>query len=223
MARSARLREAPLAMPERRNESAGSDDDRIDDASPAYRRALWIVVGLNGGMAVVGGLVAVFARTVSVQADALDFLGDALATGIGLVLIGRSPLVRANAALWQGLALGALGALTLGSALWRAFVAGVPEALSMGAYGLTGLAVNVTCALLLMRHKGHDATDKAVWLYSRNDAIGNVAVIVAAGVVAVTATKWADLAVAAVMAGLFLQSSVLIIRQARGELRSAKA
>ncbi|NEX91145.1 cation transporter [Caulobacter sp. 17J65-9] len=192
--------------------------ENLDGASPSYKRALWLVVALNGAMFLIGGTIAVLGRTVSVQADALDFLGDALATGVGLVLIGRSARVRSTAALWQGVALAALGLFTAGSVLWRVFVGTHPEALSMGAYGTLGLIVNVTCALLLVKHQGRDATARAVWLYSRNDAIGNVAVLVAAGLVVATATRWPDLVAAAVIATLFLHSAFTIIRDARGEL-----
>lgn len=199
------------------------DESALEGATPAYQRTLWIVVGLNAAMFLVGGTVAVFGRTVSVQADALDFLGDALATGIGLILIGRSAYARATIALWQGAALGALGLFALGSALYRVVAAMQPSAEAMSVYGALGLAVNVTCAVLLLRFRAGDATARAVWLYSRNDAFGNVAVLIAAGAVALTGSRWPDLAAGTIIAILFLSSANGILRQAVAERRELQA
>jgi Co/Zn/Cd efflux system component len=204
----------------------GCGDD-LSEASrvPGYVGALRIVVALNAAMFVIGGALALNGRSVAVQADALDFLGDALATGIGLLLVGASVGTRSLVALWQGLALGALGVYTLGSALWRVIAAVAPDAMAMGAYGVLGLGVNLGSALLLLRHRHGDASVRAVWLYSRNDAIGNVAVLAAAGFVAGTATRWADLAVGGALAALFLHSAYEILRQSileRHALRSQR-
>ena len=199
------------------------DQAALNAAAPEYRRALWVVVGLNAAMFLVGGTVAVFGRTVSVQADALDFLADALATGVGLILIGRSAYTRATVALWQGVALGALGLFALGSAIYRVGVAVQPAADAMSVYGALGLAVNVTCAVLLLRFRAGDATARAVWLYSRNDALGNVAVLIAAGAVALTRSRWPDLAAGAIIALLFLGSASGILRQAVAERREVSA
>jgi Co/Zn/Cd efflux system component len=189
-----------------------------EGATPAYRRVLWFVVILNAGMFVVGAVVALIGRSVSVQADVLDFLGDAVATGAGLLLAGRPPSTRARASLWQGFALGALGLFVLGSASYRAFAGVMPEALGMGIYGLLGLAVNLGSALLLLKHRNGDANVRAVWLYSRNDAIGNVGVLCAAAAVALLGQRWPDVAVGVAIAGLFLHSAFEIIRQSRAEL-----
>jgi Co/Zn/Cd efflux system component len=200
------------------NADCGCGAKDAAQASPAYKRALWIVAGLNAGMALIGGAVAVLGHAVSVQADALDFLGDAVATAIGLVLVGCAARTRSKTAVVQGLALGALGLLTLGVAAMRAVSAAAPMAQSMGVYGVAGLAVNVACAMLLLRYQGRDASARAVFLFSRNDAIGNVAVLIAAGLVALSSSRWPDVIVAAVLAVLFLHSSVSIVREARHEL-----
>ena len=199
------------------------DEAALERATSAYQRMLWIVVGLNAAMFLVGGTVAVIGRTVSVQADALDFLGDALATGIGLILIGRAAYARATMALWQGVVLGTLGLFALGSALYRVVVAVQPAAEAMSVYGALGLAVNVTCAVLLMRFRAGDGTARAVWLYSPNDAFGNVAVLIAAGAVALTISRWPDLAAGTIIAVLFLSSANGILRQAVAERRELQA
>lgn len=186
--------------------------------TPAYVRTLWLVVAMNAAMFVVGVLVTAAGGSVSVRSDLLDFLGDAVATGVGLLLIGRSAIVRSMASLWQGLALGALGLFALGSAVSRAFRGDAPEPFGMGLYGILGLCINLGAALLLLRHRKGDASVRAVWLYSRNDALGNVAVMGAAALVALTATRWPDVVVGLGIAALFLHSSIEIIREARREL-----
>jgi Co/Zn/Cd efflux system component len=184
---------------------------------PAYRRALWGVIAINGTMFFVELGAGIAAQSMALQADALDFFGDTVTYGLSLFVIARPPRWRANAALFKGLSLGALGLWVLGATLWRVFVTGVPEAFVMGTVGLLALAANIASVLLLMRYRAGDANVRSVWLCSRNDAIGNIAVVAAASGVFVTGTAWPDLAVAAVMASLFLTSSVRIVRQAIGE------
>jgi Co/Zn/Cd efflux system component len=161
------------------------------------------------------------AQSQALKADALDFLGDTMTYAISLAVIGMSLRVRATAALVKGASLAAMGVFVLGGTLWRVFVTGVPEAQVMGIVGALALAANVVSVLLLLKWKDGDANVRSVWLCSRNDAIGNVAVLLAASGVWATATAWPDLIVAALMAGLFLWSSVQIIGQALAERRAA--
>ena len=201
------------------------DDDLPKDLShvtPAYRRALWTVVLLNtvyGVVEMAGGLLS---GSQALRADALDFLGDGLITFLGLLAIGWSLRWRARAALIQGLFLGGLGVAVLASTVYRVFVLNRPEAELMGLFGAIALVVNVAAAAVLVPHRTGDANVRAVWLFSRNDAIGNAAVVLAAGLVAWTGTPWPDLVVALVIAGLFLQSSGSIVRDARNDLREAR-
>lgn len=203
-----------------------TDDDRIPELShvtPAYRRAMWIVVLLNVGYGVVEIVGGYIAGSQALKADALDFLGDGAITFLGLLAIGWSLAWRARAALLQGLFLGALGLAVIGTTIYRVFVLATPGAELMGILGAIALAVNIIAALVLLPHRTGDANVRAVWLFSRNDAIGNAAVIVAAGLVAWTRTPWPDLIVAAGIAGLFLQSSWLIVRDARADLARVSA
>jgi cation diffusion facilitator family transporter len=190
----------------------------VETGSSAFKRVVWVVLALNAAMFVVEAVLGQVAGSMSMQADALDFASDALTYGISLAVIGRSLLARSRAALFKGGMLGLVAAIVLGASLWRTFVEGVPHAATMGVTSVVALAVNLTAALLLLKFRDGDANVRSVWLCSRNDAIGNVAVLLAAGVVALTQTKWADLGVAVVMASLFLSTSVQIVRQARTEL-----
>lgn len=204
----------------------GDIDDLPKDLShvtPAYKRALWIVVLLNVGYGVVEMIGGFISGSQALKADALDFLGDGLITFLGLLAIGWSLVWRARSALIQGLFLGALGLGVLVNTAYRVLVVNQPEAELMGLFGLIALVVNVAAAAVLIPHRTGDANVRAVWLFSRNDAIGNVAVVIAAGLVAWTGTAWPDLVVAAVIAGLFLQSSWSIVRDARTDLREATA
>ncbi|WP_067560887.1 cation transporter [Halofilum ochraceum] len=200
-----------------------NDQPAMDNTTPAYRRVLWTVIGLNLGMFVVEMFAGLKGQSLALQADALDFLGDGLTYGLSLAVLGSALRVRATAALIKGASLALLAAWILGSAVWRVFFVGDPSPLVMSTVGLLALATNAVSALLLMRYRHGDANVRSVWLCSRNDAIGNVAVIAAAGLVAVTSSAWPDLVVAAAMASLFLSSSTGIIRQARAELREEPA
>lgn len=206
--------------------SEASDDDELpkdlSHITPAYKRALWIVVALNVGYGLVEIVGGFLAGSQALKADALDFLGDGLITFLGLLAIGWSLLWRARSALIQGLFLGLLGLGVVASTIYRMIVQLPPEAELMGLFGIVALVVNVLAAAVLIPHRTGDANVRAVWLFSRNDAIGNAAVVVAAGLVAWTGSAWPDLVVALVIAGLFLHSAWSIIRDARADLREAR-
>lgn len=196
---------------------------KFDGLSQDYKRRLWIVIAINAVMFAVEMSAGHLAKSQALQADALDFLGDALTYGISLAVIGASVRARTNAALLKGVSLFVMGIWVFGSTVYRVFVAGVPEAQIMGAVGFLALSANIASVLLLVRYKDGDANVRSVWLCSRNDAIGNVAVMIAALGVWGTATGWPDLIVAAIMAGLFLTSAFQILRQALEERRAVAA
>ena len=184
----------------------------------AYRRALWVVIALNVGFGIVEMIGGFLAGSQALKADALDFLGDGLITLLGVLAIGWSLLWRARSALIQGLFLGILGVGVIGNTLWRVFAQQPIEAEMMGVIAIVALVVNLTAALVLVPYRAGDANVRAVWLVSRNDAIGNAAVVVAAILVALTGTAWPDLSVAFAIAGLFLHSSWVIVRDARRDI-----
>ncbi len=196
-------------------------DVRFDGMDPRYIRVLWTVIAINATMFVVEMTAGHLAGSQALQADALDFFGDTLTYGISLAVIGRSVQTRSYAAIAKGLSLSAMGFWVLGSTLYQVVVQGLPRAEIMGAVGIMALMANVASVLLLMGYKDGDANVRSVWLCSRNDAIGNVAVMLAAGVVWLTASPWPDLVVAAMMASLFLWSSFQILQQSFAEQRSA--
>lgn len=189
----------------------------FDGVSDEYRKRLWAVIAINALMFLIEISAGHISRSQALQADALDFFGDAMTYAISLAVIGSSLRVRASAALAKGASLLVMGLWVLGSTMYQFSVAGVPEAPIMGTIGLLALTANVASVLILMRFKDGDANVRSVWLCSRNDAIGNVAVMIAAVGVWGTATGWPDLAVAAIMAALFLNSAFQVLRQAWGE------
>lgn len=191
----------------------------FDGLSDNYKRRLWLVIAINGGMFVTEMIAGAMAGSVAMWADSLDFLADAATYGLSLAVIGMAVTVRAKAALLKGISLLVMGVWVFGATVWQVFVAGVPSAEIMGVIGFAALAANVASVLILMRYKDGDANVRSVWLCSRNDAIGNVAVMLAALGVWSTAAKWPDLLVAGIMASLFLSSSVQIVRQSLAELR----
>jgi Co/Zn/Cd efflux system component len=191
----------------------------FDGISTDYKRRLWTVIAINAAMFAVEMTAGQLARSQALQADALDFFADAMTYGISLAVIGASLKVRASAALAKGLSLFLMGLWVFGSTAYRVIYLGVPEAGIMGAVGFLALAANIASVLILMGYRNGDANVRSVWLCSRNDAIGNVAVMAAALGVWGTATGWPDIAVAALMAALFLSSSWQILRQGLAEFR----
>ena len=191
----------------------------FDGMSPDYRRRLWIVIAINAVMFVVEMVMGHLAGSRALQADALDFLGDTLTYGISLAVIGASLRIRATAALAKGFSLLAMGLWVFGSTVYSIFILGTPQAEVMGIVGFLALLANVASVLLLINYKDGDANVRSVWLCSRNDAIGNVAVMIAALGVWGTSTGWPDLIVAGIMAALFLSSAVQILTQAWREWR----
>lgn len=199
------------------------DDVKFDGATKQFRRALWAVIAINGAMFVIEMGAGAFAGSRALQADALDFLGDTATYALSLSVLGMAMRVRAGAALVKGGALGLMGLWVLGATAYQILVLGVPRAEIMGAIGFLALAANLTSVLLLMRYRDGDANVRSVWLCSRNDAIGNIAVMVAAAGVWLTGTAWPDLLVAAAMATIFLYSAVQILRHAISDWRQAEA
>ena len=200
---------------------AGRTASRESHASPQYKKALWVVILLNIGFGIIELIGGMIAGSQALKADALDFLGDGLITFLGVLAIGWSLAWRARSALIQGVFLGVLGLSVLVNTAYRVIVLNQPQAELMGVLGAVALVVNILAALALVPHRTGDANVRAVWLFSRNDAIGNAAVVVAAGLVAWTGTAWPDLVVAAIIAGLFLHSSWTIICDAQTDLRGA--
>jgi cation diffusion facilitator family transporter len=194
----------------------------FEGLSADYKRRLWVVIVINAGMFLVEMGAGALAGSQALQADALDFLGDAATYGISLAVIGASIQARSRAALFKGMSLTLMGLWVFATTAYHVLVLGVPHAEVMGAIGFLALAANLASVLILIRYKDGDANVRSVWLCSRNDAIGNVAVMIAALGVWGTATRWPDLIVAAIMAGLFLYSSTQILRQALAELRSGQ-
>jgi Co/Zn/Cd efflux system component len=186
---------------------------------PRYRRALWIALVLNALMFGVELVASFAAQSVSLLADAIDFFGDAANYGVALFVLGLAPVWRSRTALWKGWLMVGYGLFVLGKAAWQWNAGVVPEPLTMGWVSLLALGVNVGVAALLYVHRSGDAQARSVWLCSRNDALGNIAVMAAAGGVWATAHGWPDIAVALVLAGLALTAGASVIRHAREELR----
>jgi Co/Zn/Cd efflux system component len=197
------------------------DHDRPPAHEDGFRRVLWIALAVNAGMFLVEGISGLMGASVSLQADALDFLGDAANYGLGLAVLGLTLTHRATAALVKGLSMGLFGLWVLVSALYNIVVQSVPSPAVMGVVGFLALAANLGVALMLYRHREGDSNRRSVWLCTRNDAIGNLAVMLAASGVFASGAAWPDLAVAFVMAGLALSSCYRVIMQAVREIRGA--
>lgn len=199
--------------------SACGSQQTLNDAR--WRRILWIALGLNAAMFAAESIAGILAHSRSLQADALDFLGDAANYAISLGVAGMALQWRARAALLKGLTILLFGFGVLASAIWGLMHGARPDPYAMGFVGTVALVVNVVVALLLYRYRTGDANMRSVWICSRNDAINNLLVIGAGVVVFRTGSGLPDLLVALVMALLAISGGWQILRQAIRELRTA--
>jgi Co/Zn/Cd efflux system component len=192
-------------------------------ADPRFRRVLWIALAVNLFMFAVEVSASWSSGSVSLLADAVDFLGDAANYALSLAVLGMAMHVRSKAALVKAACMAAFGVFVLARAGLAVQAGTPPEPLTMGAVAVAALVANLGVALLLFRHRSGDANMRSVWICSRNDAIGNVAVGLAALGVFGTGTAWPDLLVAAFMAVLAITGAASVLRHARQELRAGEA
>ncbi|MDB5965188.1 MAG: cation efflux protein [Polaromonas sp.] len=200
-----------------------SHDLDTHDAGPRYRRILWVALWVNAAMFAVEIGAGFTSGSVSLLADAIDFFGDAANYGVTLAVLSMGVVWRSWAAVLKGVSMLAFGLFVLGRTAWGALHGVAPEAITMGTVGLLALAANLWVAALLYAHREGDANMRSVWLCSRNDAIGNIAVMLAALGVLGTGTAWPDLAVALAMALLAVSGGWSVLRQARAEIGGAAA
>jgi Co/Zn/Cd efflux system component len=185
----------------------------------AYRRVLWAVLAINAVMFLVEIGAGVAAGSASLQADALDFLGDAGNYAISLFVVGMALRYRATAALVKGATMGVFGLWVIGTVVWHTLHGTLPSAFTMGTVGLAALFANAASFGLLWAYRTGDANMRSAWICTRNDVLGNIAVLLAAVGVFGTGTGWPDVTVAAIMAALALQGAAVVARQAAAELR----
>lgn len=185
---------------------------------PRYRRILWIALAVNAVMFLVEVAAGLRAQSVSLLADAVDFFGDAANYAVSLAVLAMFPVWRSRAALLKGFTMGAFGVFVIAKAAWNATTGVLPEPVTMGVVGLLALAVNVGVAVMLYHYRSGDANMRSVWLCSRNDAIGNIAVMLAAVGIFGTGKGWPDVVVAGIMGTLAIIAATSVIRLAFREL-----
>lgn len=191
--------------------------------SENYRRVLWAVLAINAAMFGVEVIAGLTAGSASLQADALDFLGDAGNYIISLLVVGMALRYRAMAALAKGSTMGLFGLWVIGVTAWHAWQGTVPEAFTMGAVGVAALLANAMSFALLWAYREGNSNMRSAWVCTRNDVLGNLAVLLAALGVFGTGTGWPDIAVAAIMAALALQGAWIVIGHSWSELRAPHA
>lgn len=194
--------------------------DMPSDGAPGFRRALWIALLVNGAMFALEIVAGFGAGSVALLADAIDFGGDAANYAITLAVLSMGLAWRARVAWGKGLFMAGFGMFIIGRAAWAALYGEAPEAMTMGLVGMLALVANIAVAWILYAWREGDANMRSVWLCSRNDALGNLAVLLASVGVFGTGSRWPDLAVALVMSSLAISSGWAVLRQAGAELRS---
>ncbi|WP_449284480.1 cation transporter [Marinobacter sp. PE14] len=191
--------------------------------APGFRKALWIALWVNLVMFFVEGIASLSSGSVSLMADAIDFFGDSANYILSLTVLSMGMLWRGRAAMVKGITMTVFGLVVWARAVWVVQEGITPEPLTMGAVGLLALAANVSVAVMLFRFREGDSDMRSVWLCSRNDAISNVAVMVAALGVFGTGTAWPDLIVAAIMGTLAITAGISVVRHARSDIAEARA
>ena len=201
--------------------SASCCDHAVDPhrGDEGYRRVLWVVLAINAVMFAVEVAAGLAAGSASLQADAVDFLGDAGNYVISLFVVGMALRYRAMAAFLKGATMGVFGLWVLGLTGWHAWHGTLPHAFTMGVVGFAALLANAASFGLLWAYRGGDANMRSAWVCTRNDVLGNIAVLLAAAGVFGTGTGWPDVIVAAIMASLALQGAWLVVNQSLKELR----
>lgn len=184
-----------------------------------YRRVLWAVLAINAAMFAVEVVAGLAAGSASLQADSLDFLGDAANYAISLLVVGMALRYRAGAALAKGATMGMFGVWVIATVVWHILHGTLPSAFAMGTVGAAALVANAASFGLLWAYRHGDANMRSAWICTRNDVLGNLAVLLAAAGVFGTGTGWPDIVVATVMSLLAIQGAVVVVRQAIGELR----
>lgn len=197
------------------------DNCEFDGKDPKFLRALKVVIFINISMFAVEMIAGHISQSRALMADALDFFSDSITYSVSLAVIGMSLRTRSIAALGKGISLLLLGLWVMGSTIYNVFILNVPEVEVMGGIAFLALSANLLSLALLLKWRDGDANVRSVWLCSRNDAIGNVTVMLAALGVFGTGSAWPDLTVATMMASLFLSSSMQIIRQSLKEKKDA--
>lgn len=195
--------------------------DQEISRSRRYRNILWVALAVNFAMFAVEIGAGLRAGSVSLLADSLDFLGDAGNYAISLWVLGLGVVLRARAAQFKALSMLLFGLGVLAAAVWQLLQGEVPNAPTMGVVGSLALLANVGVAALLYAYREGDSNMRSVWLCTRNDALGNLAVLLAALGVFGTGSAWPDLLVAVIMASLAISAAIQVLRQARGELAGA--
>lgn len=191
--------------------------------APGFRKALWIALWVNLAMFVVEGFASLSSGSVSLMADAIDFFGDSANYVLSLTVLSMGMLWRGRAAMVKGITMAVFGLVVWARAVWVVQAGITPEPLTMGAIGLLALAANMSVAAMLFKFREGDSDMRSVWLCSRNDAISNIAVMVAALGVFGTGTAWPDLIVAAIMGTLAITAGISVVRHARSDIAEARA
>lgn len=189
-----------------------------NQSDPLFRRVLWVALVANFAMFLVEIVASQLSDSMSLQADALDFFGDSANYAISLFVVGMGLSARARASLFKGATMALFGLWVVGSAVYRAINGSAPDPTMMGGVALAALVVNVTVAAMLFRYRKGDSNKQSIWLCSRNDAISNIAVMVAAAGVLASTSRWPDLLVAGIIATLSISAAWHVVRLARVEL-----
>jgi Co/Zn/Cd efflux system component len=192
-----------------------SCDCELEARDATQRRVLRTLLAINAVMFAVELAAGFVADSSGVLADSLDMLADALVYGVSLFAIGRAPAIKADAARWSGrFQLALAGAIFL-DVIRRALCGSEPFSMLMLVIAAVALAANAYCLALLSRHRDGEVHLRASWIFTRSDVIANAGVIAAAGLVALTDSRWPDLIAGAAISLVVIKGGLQILADAR--------
>ena len=180
-------------------------------------RVLIILLSINAFMFVVEIVLGIMSESTAIIADSLDMLADATVYGIGLYAVGRSPLVKIKAAHLSGIFQVILGVLVSADVIRRLIYGSEPESFLMISVGLRALVANVICLTLIAKHKDGEVHMRASWVFSKNDVIANLGIIISGGFVYLLDSRFPDLIIGMIISIIVIRGGIHIIKDSRNE------
>ena len=200
----------------------GPKNINIREVNKSFKTVLWVALILNFAMFLLENLQGLLSHSLSLRADAIDFLGDSANYFVTLFVLSAAIKTRATVSLTKAIFMFGFGLWVLVEAVIRFNSETIPNSFTMSWVGVLALVVNGVVAFLLYRFRDGDSNMQSVWLCSRNDAIGNIAVVIASAGVYFYASTWPDLIVALFMATLSVSAAIKVLVLVKNEFESVK-
>jgi len=191
----------------------------VEIKNQSEKSVLYWLLAINASMFVIEIGVGWLAESTALIADSFDMFADAVVYGIGLYVVGRAAKDKAKAALVSGYFQAVLGLLILIDIVRRVIQGSEPISELIMIMGLIALFANLICLVLIHKHKDGEVHMRASWIFSANDVIANMGVIIGGALVWWLDSRWPDMFIGIIIALVILRGSRMIIQDAKNELK----